>query len=62
MSLIKEYIGSMAGAQIFDIIAMIIFIAVFIILIIHTYSLKKEDIREYSRLPLEESEADQNKD
>jgi hypothetical protein len=62
MNLIKEYLGSIAGVHIFAIISMLIFIVTFIFMIIQTYSIKKENIREYSQLPLEENEADQNDD
>jgi hypothetical protein len=62
MNLIKEYLGSIAGVHIFAIISMLIFIVTFLFMIIQTYSIKKENIREYSQLPLDENEANQNDD
>ena len=58
MNLVKELLGSVAGAQIFGIISMIIFIVTFILMLIHTYSLRKDEIKEFSKLPLEDNEAD----
>jgi cbb3-type cytochrome oxidase subunit 3 len=60
MNLIKEYLGSIAGVQVFGILAMLIFLITFLFMIYHTYSMRKEDSREYGRLPLEEEECDQN--
>lgn len=54
MNLIKEYLGSVNGAYIYAVIAMMIFLLTFIFMIYHTYSIKKEDVSDYSRLPLEE--------
>jgi len=62
MNLIKEYLGSIAGVHIFAIISMLIFIVTFLFMIIQTYSIKKENIREYSQLPLDENEANLNDD
>jgi cbb3-type cytochrome oxidase subunit 3 len=61
MNLIKEYLGSIAGVHVFAIIAMLIFLLMFLFMIYHTYSLRKEDVNNYSKLPLEEDESDQNK-
>ena len=60
MNSIKEYIGSIAGVNVFAIISMLIFITVFLFMIYQTYSLRKDQVREYSRLPLEEDESGQN--
>jgi hypothetical protein len=60
MNLIKEYLGSIQGVHIFAIISMLIFLLTFMLMILYTYSLRKEDVRKYSRLPLEEDETDQN--
>jgi cbb3-type cytochrome oxidase subunit 3 len=60
MNLIKEYLGSIAGVHIFAIIAMLIFLVTFLFMIYHTYSLRKDEVRNFSRLPLEEDESGQN--
>lgn len=58
MGLVKEYLVSIAGVHIYAIIAMILFMVTFILMIYHAYSLKKEDVRQYSELPLNEDEND----
>jgi len=60
MNLIKEYLGSIAGVHIFAIIAMLIFLITFLFMVYHTYSLRKDEVSNYSRLPLEEEDNDQN--
>jgi uncharacterized membrane protein len=60
MYLIKEYLGSIAGVYVFAVISMLIFIITFLILVIQTYSIRKDDIKDYSRLPLEEDENSQS--
>ncbi len=58
MNLIKEYLGSITGAYIFAISGMLILILGFIMIIVHTYSYRKEEFREYSQLPLDDNEDD----
>jgi len=60
MNLIKEYLGSITGVYIFAVISMLIFIITFLVVIVQTYSLRKDDVREYSRFPLEDDENSQN--
>jgi len=62
MNLVKEILGTVASAQIFGIISMIIFIVIFFLVIIHAYSLRKDEVRDYSKLPLEDNEADQKRE
>lgn len=54
MNLIKEYLAEVNGVDIFAIISMVIFILVFILMVIHTFSLRKAEVRDFSRLPLED--------
>jgi len=56
MNLVKEYLVSIAGVHIYAIIAMFIFLITFIFMIYHTYSLKKDEVNQYSKLPLEDDE------
>jgi hypothetical protein len=58
MNLVKEILGSVAHVQIFAIISMILFIVVFIMMLLHTYGIRKDEISEYSHLPLEDNEED----
>lgn len=60
MNLIKEYLGSVAGVHVFDLVAMLIFLVTFLFVVYHVYTLRKEDVREYGRLPLEEDDPDQS--
>jgi hypothetical protein len=60
MNLIKEYLGSIAGVHIFAIIAMFIFLITFLFMIYHAFSLRKDEVIDYSQLPLEEDESAQN--
>jgi hypothetical protein len=56
MNLVKEILGSVANVQIFAIISMILFIVVFVMMLLHTYGIRKDEIREYSQMPLEDDE------
>ena len=60
MYLIKEYLGSIAGVYVFAVISMLIFIITFLILVIQTYSIRNDDLKDFSRLPLEEDENSQS--
>jgi len=62
MNLIKEYLGSVAGVQFYAITSMVLFILVFVFMVIHAYSLRKEEVTEFSQLPLDENEVDQKND
>ncbi len=56
MGLVREYLGSIAGVHIFAIISLMIFLVTFVVMVIHTYTIKKEDISDFSRLPLDQEE------
>jgi cbb3-type cytochrome oxidase subunit 3 len=56
MNIIKEYLADVKGVDIFAIVSMIIFILVFILMVAHTFSLRKADIKEFSNLPMEDEE------
>lgn len=60
MGLVKEYLGSIHGVYIYAVIAMLIFLIAFLFMVYHTYKLRKEDVGEYGRLPLEEDEDPEN--
>jgi hypothetical protein len=59
MNLIKEYLGSIAGVDVFAIISMFIFLVTFLFMIYQTFSMRKDEVKKYSRLPLEEDESRQ---
>jgi len=56
MNIIKEYLADVNGVDFFAIISMLIFIFVFILMVIHTFSIRKNEIREFKNIPLEEDE------
>lgn len=58
MNLVKEYLGTITGVYILAIVSMLIFLAVFLVVIYHTCSLRKNDVKDYSRMPLEDEEPD----
>jgi hypothetical protein len=62
MSLVREYLTSIAGVHIFAIIALMIFLLTFIFMVIHVYTLKKDEVRSFSRLPLDEEEISQEEE
>jgi hypothetical protein len=62
MNLIKEYLGSVAGIQFFAIISMLIFLITFVFMLFQTYSIAKDRVREYGRLPLEEDNGGSDKE
>lgn len=56
MSLIKEYLSSIAGVYIFAVISLLIFFITFLFMVIHAYGLRKDEVRDFSHLPLDEDE------
>lgn len=54
MNIIKQYLADVNGVEIFAMISLLIFILVFTLLVIHTFSIRKSDIREFKNLPLED--------
>jgi hypothetical protein len=59
MDLVKEYLGSIEGVHLFAIISMLIFLFTFLFMLFQTYSISKERVIDYSRLPLEEDDGNQ---
>lgn len=56
MNLIREYLGSVAGVQIFAIVSLFIFLITFIFLLFQTFSIAKDRVKEYGQFPLEEED------
>jgi cbb3-type cytochrome oxidase subunit 3 len=59
MGLVREYLTSIAGVHIFAIISLMIFLLTFIFMVVHVYTLRKDEVRRFSRLPLEDEEDSQ---
>ena len=60
MNLVKEYLASIQGVHIFAIISMLIFLVTFVFMIMQTYMIRKENIKEYGRLPIDEEDSGLN--
>ena len=56
MGLVKEFFSGIEGIQIFGIISTLLFIIAFMMMLIHTFSLKKEEVTEMRNLPLEDDQ------
>lgn len=53
--MISEVLSAMKGAAFFPIVALVVFIAAFVGIVIWVVRMRKLDVQRYSRLPLEES-------
>jgi len=62
MNIIKEYLAEVTGVDIFAIVSMFIFILVFVLMVIHTFSIRKTEIRKFKNLPLEDGEEEHNEE
>ncbi|MDK2909679.1 MAG: hypothetical protein PWR20_1246 [Bacteroidales bacterium] len=60
MKLIQYALGEFAANGIYQAIALIIFMLVFIAIVIHTYSLKKSFVDQMAQSPLDESNPNVN--
>lgn len=54
--MIKNVLESIAGVEIYGIISLVLFFAVFLFMVIRTVGIKKDDIRQYSLIPLDDTE------
>ncbi|MEI6899611.1 MAG: cbb3-type cytochrome c oxidase subunit 3 [Bacteroidota bacterium] len=59
--MLRDIFQSVAGYQHFGLISMFIFGVFFSLVIVHTYSLKKRDVEEFSRMPFDDSTKDSEK-
>ncbi len=55
--MIKNVLESIAGVEIYGIISLVLFFAVFLFMVIRTVGIKKDDIRQYSLIPLDDTES-----
>jgi hypothetical protein len=62
--MLRDVFRSIGGFESYGVISMIIFVVFFTLLILHTVSLKKKDVEDFSRMPLEDlkKESDDNQD
>ncbi|MCE1200780.1 MAG: cbb3-type cytochrome c oxidase subunit 3 [Bacteroidia bacterium] len=54
MKIVTKVLEGVADIQIFPIIGLIIFFTLFVALIIHVARMSREEVEEYSHLPLED--------
>ena len=59
--MLRDLFQSARGIEHFGLISLILFGVFFILLVIHTLSLKKTDVDEFSRLPLDDFDKDSDK-
>ncbi|MEI6433552.1 MAG: cbb3-type cytochrome c oxidase subunit 3 [Bacteroidota bacterium] len=52
--MLRDIFKSLGSIENYGLISMVIFVIFFILLIIHTMSLKTRDVDEYSRMPLDD--------
>lgn len=60
MKLIQYALGEFAANGIYQAIALVIFMLVFIAIVIHTYTLKKSFVDQMAQSPLDESNQTEN--
>lgn len=56
MELIKDYLGSIKGLHVYAIVSLLVFVLAFLIIVYHTYRLKKDKINSYKNYPLEDDD------
>jgi hypothetical protein len=52
--MLRDVFKSIGGFESYGMISMIIFVVFFALLLLHTFSLKKKDVEDFSRLPLDD--------
>ena len=53
--MLRDVFLSVTGFENFGMVSMFVFVVFFILVLIHTYSMKKQDVESFSRIPFEES-------
>jgi hypothetical protein len=59
--MLRDLFQSARGIESFGLISLILFGVFFLLLVIHTLSLKKTDVDEFSRLPFDDFDKDSDK-
>jgi hypothetical protein len=62
--MLRDIFKTVGGFESYGLISMIIFVVFFALLILHTFSLKRKDVEDFSRMPLDDisKESDENQD
>ncbi|MEI6684388.1 MAG: cbb3-type cytochrome c oxidase subunit 3 [Bacteroidota bacterium] len=53
--MLRDMFTSIGGFEIYGMISMIVFVVFFGLLILHTYSIRKKDVEDFSNMPLDDS-------
>ncbi|HOW24592.1 MAG TPA: hypothetical protein PK711_02890 [Bacteroidales bacterium] len=56
MDIIQHHLETIPGISIYPVISFVLFFIVFVVMIIHTFSIDKKTIHEMKNIPLEEME------
>ncbi len=59
--MLRDVFKSIGGFESYGLISMIIFGAFFMMLILHTISLKKKDVEDFGRMPLDDNSKESDK-
>lgn len=62
MRIVTQLMKGISGIEWFPLIALCLFVLVFIVILVHTFSIKKERDEAYGRIPLDEEETDDDLD
>ena len=54
--MIKDVLQSISNVEIFAIISLLLILTSFIVILVYTLKIKREDLKRFSRLPLDESD------
>jgi hypothetical protein len=54
--MIKDVLQSISNVEIFAIISLLLILTSFIVILVYTLKINKEDLKRFSRLPLDESD------
>jgi cbb3-type cytochrome oxidase subunit 3 len=62
--MLRDIFKSVGGIEGYGLVSMIIFVVFFALLTLHTLSLKKKEVEDYSRMPLDDfsKESDESQD
>jgi hypothetical protein len=56
--MLHDFLQGLKGFEHFGMISMFLFLGFFILVLIHTYSINKKDVEEFSRMPFDDSTKD----
>jgi len=62
--MLRDVFKSLGGFESYGLISMIIFLVFFVLLLLHTVSLRRNDVEDFSRMPLDDksNESEDNQD